>query len=123
MPISLPFSRRTTVAIAVFDCIAIASPSTGAPLLAATAAIQAALASEYAQLINIYPVLIRQDVANQQAVLDAAINTALTAITALNTTLQSMVATGDRAVLLSYWQVVVANAMRSVQTVISTLGE
>lgn len=110
--VTLPFSVRTTVAIAVFACIFIASPQ-GAQKLTSTPATIAALALDYAQLNNIYPIVINQSAGNSQTALAAAITQAVTTVTALNATLQSISGSGFE---LKAMQIVVANALMAIQS-------
>jgi len=114
--IRLPFSKRMTAAAAVFACLAIASPR-GAQQLTTIPATIAALALSYAQLIKIYPALIHQDTANNLVDLYAAIGLAVIAVGALNTTLQAMSASGDAGVQLRQMQIVVANALSTLNNV------
>lgn len=115
MSIPLQFSRRTTAATAVFACIFIASPMQGAGQFTKNPATLGALQLEYAQLINVYPLLIHQDTANNQADLYAAIAQAITAVAALNGTIDGMMAAGDNKVVLTGMQVVVAQALTTLQ--------
>ena len=115
--ISLPFSKRTTASVAVFPCILIASHH-GAQKFTSTAATIGALQLEYAQLSHAYRKLRHQDTANNRVDLYAAIALAETAVANLNVTISAMTATGDNAVLLQGMQIVVANALTSIQSVI-----
>ena len=116
--VPIPFSRRTTASTAVFSCIFIASPQ-GAQTLSPSVPNLSALALEYAQLVNLYPQLIHQDVANQQTVLTAAITSAITIVTALSATLQSMTATGDAAFILNGFRIVAANALTNLNAALA----
>ena len=107
----LPFSKRTTAAAAVFACLSIASPMQGAPTLTSNVAILTALQLEYAQLVNLYPVLIHQDTANNQADLYAAIATAIIVVGQLNSTIDMLMASGDQGFVLSRMQSIVASAL------------
>ena len=112
----LPFSKRTTSTVSVFACLFVASPA-GAPTLTTSVSTKIALQLSYSQLVNIYPVLIHQDTANNRADLYAAINKAAGIVDNLHTTVQAMTATGDNAFLLSEMQIVVANALVALQSV------
>jgi hypothetical protein len=114
--IPLPFSKRLTASAAVFACIGITSPQ-GAPRLTSNVPILVALQLEYSQLINIYPVLIHQDTANNRADLYAAIAKATTTVENLNTTIESMMAVGDAGFQLRDMQIVVANALTALHNV------
>lgn len=114
--IPLPFSQRTTAATATFACIFIASPQ-GAPKLTTNPTTLGALQLEYAQLLNIYPELIHQPTANNQADLYAAIAQALIIVDQLSATLDAMAATGDAALVLEQMQNVAAHAVTSLQYV------
>jgi hypothetical protein len=114
--IPIPFSTRTTSAAAVFACIFIASPQ-GAPKLTTYATYLGALQIEYSMLINIYPVLIHQDTANNQADLYAAIAKAVAIVQSLNTTLDAIVATGDAGIVLAGMQQVAAHALTNLLAV------
>jgi hypothetical protein len=111
---ALPFSERTTSSVAVFACIFIASPQ-GAQSLSPSVPLLSALALEYAQLTNIYPTLIHQDVANQQVKLQAAITSAIAIVTSLVTTLLNMTATGDNLFVLEHYQIVATNALTNLK--------
>src|ERR1700687_3089745 len=100
MSIPLQFSKRLSAAIAVFDCIFIASPQ-GAQTLTPNGVTIGALQLEYAQLVAIYALLRREPTANNDADLDAAIAQAVTTIGNLKTTINSMTATGDAGIVLA----------------------
>lgn len=117
----LPFTPRTVAAIAVFNCHSIAAPA-GAQMLTMIPATIGALQLDYAQLFHIYRRLIHQDVANQKALLVTAVNDAVTAIAALNGTLQGMTATGDQAFVLAHFQIVVANALTNTKAAQTALA-
>lgn len=120
----IPFSQRTTAAVAVFACIFIASPQGAQGLRGVTVAQISALALEYGQLINLYPSLITQDVANQQSVLNAEIASAITIIGNLSTTLAGMTAsTPDSQVILAGWQSIVANMLVQVKAAGAAPGD
>src|ERR1700720_1600505 len=109
-------SQRTTCAIAVFRCLSIASPD-GAQRFAGDMA--NTLQLEYAQLWAVYQKLRRsaslgQDVANYRVDLVAAVAQAVTIISSLSATLQSMTAVGDVGIALANFQVIVANALAQV---------
>ena len=108
----LPFSKRETSAVSVFACIFIASPHG-----ASAASILGALSSEYAQLLQVYALLIRQDTANNAADLDAAIAMATTVVGNLSATLNTMLASGDAGIKLAGMQIVAANALAALQKV------
>ena len=111
----LPFSKRTTAIIAVFSCIFVASPMQGARLFTSDVPTIAALQLSYAQLLREYHILRHQDVANQKSVLDAVINQAVTTVTSLNATVESIMAASNNpnAAQLAVMQTVVANALTS----------
>lgn len=116
----IPFSKRTTVAVAVFACIGIASPQGPIQKIASdelNVPILTALQLEYAQLINIYPLLIHQDTANNQADLYSAIDKAAVTVANLNATIDSMMASSDAGVVLADNQIVVANALTAIRKV------
>ena len=116
MSTPLPFSRRTTAAVSVFACIFVASP-TGAQTLTSNVSTITALQLEYSQLINVYPLLIHQDTANNAADLDAAIAQAETVVASLHATIDGMMASGDAFYVLQGMQEVVAHALASLQAV------
>ena len=91
----IPFSERTTASIAVFSCVFVASPMQGAGQFTTDVPTITALQLAYAQLINLYPQLIHQDVANQKAVLTSLIGQAVTIVTSLNTTVGSIMAVSN----------------------------
>lgn len=103
-----------TSTAAVFACIFIASPQ-GAQKLSTTVSNTSALATQYAQLTNVYPSLINQDFANRQTPLYAAIATAVTTVTNLIATLASIVASGDSGFILRGMQVVASNALTALK--------
>lgn len=120
LPVPLPFSKRTTAAMATFACIGITSPMTGAPLLTANVATISALALVYGQLTSIYPVLIHQDTANDQANLYAAVAKATTAVQQLSRILAALPlnpALADGQNKLQRAQIVVANALTNLENV------
>jgi hypothetical protein len=130
----LPFSQRTTSAVAVFASIFIASPAE-AQALPATPQQRNSLAFSYGQLTNLYPFLISQDVSNTyqplvespQTQLLAYITQGVNLIQQLVTTLNSMSATTpshsillyspynlklpDIALILSNYRIVAQNAL------------
>jgi hypothetical protein len=114
----IPFSKRTTASVAVFDCIFIASPQ-GAQKLTTAALTIAALQLVYAQLVTVYAVLRHQDTANNRIDLYAAIATALIAVANLQFTINAMTATGDAALVLTGMQSVAASAFTSLQKVVA----
>ncbi len=116
-PIS--FSLRTSTAIAVFSCIFVASPMQGARQFTSDVPTVTALQLRYAELINLYPQLVHQDVANQRVVLYGLIAQALTIVSSLNTTVQGMSATGDQGVQLKIMQGIVQSALASLNAVTS----
>jgi hypothetical protein len=85
----LPFSKRTTTAVALFRCIGIASPQ-GAQMYA-TSVQKGQLSDLYPQMLTTYKRLIRQDRRAQAVKLDVEIATALSQVTALNGIVQSIV--------------------------------
>lgn len=111
-PPQLVFSKRTTAAAAMFPCIFIASPQ-GAQAITAVVSQVSALSLAYSQLINIYPALIHQDTANNDADLDVQINAAVTAVTSLNTIMQGLTVNFLLHGALAQMQIVVANALQS----------
>ena len=122
----LPFSQRLSAAAAAFQCIGVVASVTGIglyggsslPTIPATVAQLNALAAVYGQLINTYPKLYHQDVANQQAVLNTIVNTLVTTVTSLVATLNSMTAgTPDQAVILKGYQITAANALTQLTAV------
>jgi hypothetical protein len=116
---ALPFSKRTTTSVAVFSCIFVASPMQGAKQFTTDVPTITALQLDYAGLINLYPQLIHQDVANQQVVLDSLIAQAITIISSLNVTVASIMALAvdpNRA-QLAVMKSVVASALASLNTV------
>lgn len=115
--IPLPFSKRLTAAVAVFDCIFIASPQGAQQFAFGNGLILGPLQSEYAQLNSVYGILRRQDVPSQKTVLYAAINKAVTIVASLNATTQAMTATGDAGIQLAGMKVMVANALATLQNV------
>lgn len=108
--VTLPFSKRTTAAAALFLCIFIASPQ-GAQMITTVVSQISALALAYGQITAIYPALIHQDTANNDADLDMQINAAVTAVTSLNATMQGL--TSSFPITLTRMQIVVANALQS----------
>jgi hypothetical protein len=114
--VPLSFSKRLTASAAVFPCIFIASPQ-GAQMFSQTVATTSALALEYAELTNVYPLLRQQDVPNQQEVLYANIATATTIVAALNTTIQTIMAQSTAGFVIRGMQIVVANALASLKRV------
>ena len=139
MPVSgLPFSKRTTAAVALFNCIFLASPQ-GAQSLPTTVAQVSALAFAYGQMVNTYAQLIAQNVSNSYSPivpspanqLEQAINQAVTLISGLVSTLNGMSATtpfnrqilflpsnyqvSDVATLLKHYQIVAQNALTQAQ--------
>jgi hypothetical protein len=117
--ISLPFSKRETASVAVFNCIFIASPDGAQQFVFGDGATIGALQLEYAQLVVAYALLRHQDTANNRVDLYSAIAKALTAVSALNVTIDAIVATGEAGVRLAAMQTVVANALVSLQAVVS----
>jgi hypothetical protein len=117
--IPLPFSRRQTASVAVFSCIFVASPMQGARQFTSDVPTITALQLDYAQLLSIYPVLIRQDVPNQRAVLYAAIAQAVTIVRSLNTTVAGIMGsvTDPNRAQLTVMQGVVNSALASLQAV------
>lgn len=115
----LPFSRRTTTSVAVFSCIFVASPMQGARQFTTDVPSITALQLDYAQLINLYPQLLHQDVANQAAVLDILIAEAITIIGQLNTAVDAVTAlvTDPNRAQLVVMQTIVASALASLKAV------
>ena len=107
----LPFSKRLTTSTGVFCCIFISAPQ-GAQQFPMPAALLGALALEYAQLVSVYRLLLNQDTSNDDAELTAAINTAVTTVSALKITLSSIsTPSGDAGIQLGDMRVVVANVL------------
>lgn len=122
--IPIPFSRRTTASVAVFACIFIASPQGIQAQIALSVPTISALALSYGQLTNLYPTLIHQDVANQKAVLDVAITSAVSIVSALKTTLGTITAlTGDQQFQLQHVQIVVADALTNLENALAAGGD
>jgi hypothetical protein len=117
--VPLPFSRRQTASVAVFSCIFVASPMQGAGQFTSDVPTITALQLDYAQLINLYPVLIRQDVPDQRATLYAAIAHAVTIVGSLNTTVQSIMAVSNdpNRAQLAVMQSITASALASLKAV------
>jgi hypothetical protein len=116
-PIALPFSQRTTAAVAIFACIQIASPEGVARTLTSDAAVIAALQLIYAQLNHVYLILIHQDIPNQHIVLVAAVALAVTIVASLNSTLAALTTSGDARIALTGIQSVVAGALSQINNV------
>lgn len=112
-----PYSQRTTCAVAVFGCLSVASPQGAQRFAVGNAATIGALQSEYEQLLSVYRKLRRQDVANQRIDLVAAVAQAVTIISSLSATLQSMTAVGDAGIALANFQIIAANALVQVTNV------
>ena len=107
----LPFSKRLTTSTGVFCCIFISAPQ-GAQQFPMPAALLGALALEYAQLVSVYRLLLNQDTSNDDAELTAAINMAVTTVSALKTTLSAIpTPSGDAGIQLGDMRVVVANVL------------
>lgn len=113
-PPKLPFSKRTTAAVALFSCIFIASMQ-GAQAIATVPAQIGNLALYYGQMTNLYPTLIHQDTANNDSDLDAAINSAVTIVGNLNTTMQGLTVAAPNQITLAQMQVTVYNALVALQ--------
>ncbi len=116
-PIVLPFSQRTTTAVAVFACIQIASPEGVARTLTSDASVIAALQLVYAQLNHVYRILIHQDIVNQRVVLIAAVALAATIVSSLKSTLDAITASGDARIVLTGIQSIVAGALTQIDNV------
>ena len=116
MPIPLPFSLRLTTAVAVFNCLFIASPQGAQTFAFGNGATIGSLQLSYAQLVALYQQLRQQDIPNQEVVLDTLIASAITTVSGLQTTVDALVAqTADGSVILHGMQLVVANALASLQ--------
>lgn len=115
--IPLPFGDRMTACAAVFSCIFIASPQGAQTFAFGNAAIIGPLQLSYAQLLSVYRQLINSDTPNLPADLNVEINTAVTVVGTLNTTIQAMTATGDASSQLAGMKIVVANALTELQNV------
>jgi hypothetical protein len=112
-----PFSLRLTTSICVFNCLFIASPQGAQTFVFGNAAIISALQLEYAQLVTLYMELRQQDIPSQEVVLDGLIASALTTVTALLATLNTIVETGDAGILLRAMQSVVTSAVANLKNV------
>lgn len=117
--VPIPFSKRLTASTAIFSCIFVASPMQGARQFTSDVPTITALQLEYAQLINLYPTFIRQDVPNQRAVLYAAIAQAIIIVGSLNTTVASIMAVSNdpNRSQLAVMQGITASALASLQNV------
>ncbi len=115
--IPLPFSQRTTAAVAVFACLQIAAPGTILRTLAADVPTIIALQFSYAKLLDNYGILRRQDIVNQRVILVAAVAAAVDIISSLNATVSGMSANGDNAFVLAGIHSVVAGALTQVRDV------
>jgi uncharacterized protein YjdB len=113
----LPFSQRTTCATAVFSCLLISSPAEAQRFARPNPTLVGALMAEYSQLNRIYHILRHQDVSNQRTKLVAAVATALGIVTSLNTTIQSLSASGNDASVLADMKNRVAGALVQIQNV------
>lgn len=112
MSTPLPFSLRTTTAICVFNCLFIASPQGAQQFVFGNGAVIGALQLSYAQLVTLYAELRQQDIPNQEAVLDGLIASAITTVSALQSTIDAIMAsTPDGSVILAGMQNVVTNAL------------
>jgi hypothetical protein len=117
-----PFSLRLTTAVAVFNCLFIASPQGAQQFVFGNGAVIGALQLDYAQLVTLYAELRHQDIPNQEVVLDGFIATAITTVSSLMTTVDAIVETGDAGVVLQGMQTVVANALGSLKNAQSDEG-
>ena len=116
MSIPLPFSLRLTTAIAVFNCLFIASPQGAQTFAFGNGATIGSLQLSYAQLVALYQQLRQQDIPNQETVLDGLIASAITTVTTLQSTVDAITAaTPDGSVILQGMQSVVANALASLK--------
>jgi len=116
---TLPFSKRTTAATTVFACI---SATTQAHFLTHDQSLLAALGNEYYQLQRAYRMLLHQDTFNQLEQRDYGIAAAQTAISELNATVMAIapfVVGSYEAGALSRLQILVANALASINNVVS----
>jgi hypothetical protein len=117
MTILLPFTQRTTTAVAVFACILIAAPAGAQQFAFGNDAMITTLKLEYEQLLVNYKILREQDIVNQRAVLVATVASAVLLVGNLNTTLSGMTASGDNGIRLAHMQTVVRGALKQVQDV------
>jgi Concanavalin A-like lectin/glucanases superfamily len=92
--------------------------TTGNLIHSSVEATTATLQLVYAQLLAVYAVLRHQDTANNQIDLFAAIAQAKTTVATLNTTINSVTASGDALVKLLKMQSVVAQALATLQNII-----
>lgn len=116
MPTPLPFSLHQTTAICVFNCLFIASPQGAQVFAFGNGATIGALQLSYAQLVTLYQELRQQDVPNQAVVLDTLIASAITTVTALQATIDAIMAgTPDGSFILAGMQTVVANALQNLK--------
>jgi hypothetical protein len=109
--IPLPFSRRTTAAVCVFACHQISGPYGAQVFAFGDGIVLAQLQTYYAQLFSEYRILRHQDVVNQENVLNTAISNAVTTVTSLKATIDSLMARPNATFILTGYQIVVANAL------------
>lgn len=120
----IPFTRRTSTSVAVFAAIFAASPQ-GAQMYANNTTQLGSLALSYAQLVATYRTLLDQDQANNEVVLDANIATAVTQLTALNATMQSITPTValQDSFTLAHLQLVVYNGLQQATAAQNAAGD
>ena len=120
----LAFSKRQTTSVAVFSCIFVASPMQGARQFTSDVPTITALQLDYAQLINLYPQLIHQDIANQESTLDGLISQAITIVGSLNTTVAGIMAVSNdpNRAQLAVMQGITASALASLNAAQSAEG-
>lgn len=119
IPIPLPFTQRTTTAVALFACIHIAL---NAQKFTANATTLAALQLANTEMNLVYDSLIRQDIPNQQSTLVALISSAQSLIASLVGTLNGMTATGDAGIALAQLQSTAQHALSQVNNVVYDAG-
>ena len=112
----IPFSLRTTTAIAVFNCLFIASPQGAQTFVFGNGTTIGSLQLSFAQLVALYQQLRQQDIPNQEVVLDNLIASAITTVATLQITVDAIMATtADGSVILQGMRLVVANALTSLK--------
>ena len=122
--ITLPFSKRTTTAVTVFNCFGIAKAAqavTGATNVQITN-----LQTQYANLTNLYMQLKQQDIPKQATTLDSQILLAQTYIGALGVILNGMtqpIPPEYDAFLLTDMRLIVANAVTTMNNVVAAVDD
>jgi hypothetical protein len=118
--LNLPFSKRTTTAVTIFAAMQAAKQAystLGVAQGEITTAQAIALRLQNAQLFVLYRKVIHQDVPNQAEVLAGIITSAVTTITALNETMQSIEPTFVTQTEVSMLQILTANALAQITNV------